>query len=269
MSIRVYSGPHASDRRARGRLVRAVPIALAAATVLAQIIWVLADDRFLWTHIVVTTFFLASLSHAAVHRGWSWTAAFAAITLIFGYGIEWLGTTTGLPFGEYEYASTIAGRDVLSLGAVPVIVPMAWTMMAYPSLLVAIRLAGKRSRSMVALIGALALTAWDFFLDPQMVAEGWWTWTDPSLHLPGLPDIPLQNFLGWLLGTALLMILLSWLPRRRADSRVPFVLYLWTWLGGIIMNAFWLDRPSVAAWGGIAMGLIAVPLVWRVLNSND
>jgi hypothetical protein len=35
------------------------------------------------------------------------------------------------------------------------------------------------------------------------------------------------------------------------------------------MNAFWLDRPSVAAWGGIAMGLIAVPLVWRVLNSND
>jgi uncharacterized membrane protein len=269
MSIRVYSGPHASDRRARGRLTRLIPVSLAAATVVSQIIWVLAEDRFLWTHVVVATFFAASVSHAAIHRGWKWTTAFSAITLAFGYGIEWLGTTTGLPFGDYEYASTVAGREVVMLGAVPLIVPMAWTMMAYPSLVLALRLAGRRPRSMVALVGALALTAWDFFLDPQMVAEGWWTWTDPSLHLPGLPQIPLQNFLGWLLSTAVLMILLSWLPRRRADSTVPVLLYLWTWLGGIIMNAFWLDRPFVAVWGGVAMGLLAAPLLWRIINSRD
>ena len=43
---------------------------------------------------------------------------------------------TGLPFGDYSYAGTL-GPELLD---VPLVVPLAWTMMAYPVLLAARRL---------------------------------------------------------------------------------------------------------------------------------
>ena len=83
----------------------------------------------------------------------------------------------------------------------PVVVPLAWTMMAYPVLLAARRL----TRRWVVLVGAFGLAAWDVCLDPQMVGDGHWTWADPTPALPGVPGIPLTNYAGWLLAGGLLM----------------------------------------------------------------
>lgn len=268
MSIRVYHGPHAPERRRRAGILRAIPIVFAVLTITAQITWVLTDNRFLWTHIVVGLFFLATASHALVHRGLTWTSMYIAITLLFGYFIELLGTSTGYPFGDYDYARQVAGNSVPAIAGVPLIVPFAWSMMAYPALIVAARLVWRHGRAAVALVGAIALTAWDLFLDPQMVNEGLWTWNDTSFALPGIPEIPAQNYLGWLLSTALLMIMLSWLPPRRADNSLPIVMYLWMWLGGIIMNLFWLDRIGVALWGGLAMGAVIIPVLWRIATNR-
>lgn len=267
MSIRVYQGPHA--RRDHRRAILAIPVAFASATVALQILWVLADDRYWWTYAVVGCFFLATASHAWIHRGRTWAAGYLAITLIFGWVIEFIGTTTGWPFSEYEYASSIGGRDVILFGGVPLIVPFAWAMMAYPSLVAAQRVAGHSGRAMTIVVGAIALSAWDLFLDPQMVGEGWWTWADArSLHLLGVEEIPVQNYVGWLLSTAVLMSLLVLLPRRRASNALPLVMYTWMWLGGIIMNLFWLDEPWVALWGGLAMGSIVAAMTWRIALSR-
>ena len=53
-----------------------------------------------------------------------------------GLAAEAVGVRTGLPFGDYSYAGTL-GPEVLD---VPLVVPLAWTMMAYPVLLAARRL---------------------------------------------------------------------------------------------------------------------------------
>jgi putative membrane protein len=54
-------------------------------------------------------------------------------------------------------------------------------------------------------------------------------------------------------------------PERASDSDlVPVGLYLWTWAGGIIANVFFLGRPAVGIIGGMAMGLVAVPLAMRL-----
>ena len=55
---------------------------------------------------------------------------------------------------------------------VPLVVLFAWTMMAYPALIAARRIA----RGWVFLYGGAILMGWDLFLDPQMVAAGRWTW---------------------------------------------------------------------------------------------
>ena len=232
-----------------------VPGALAAATVLLQIAYPLVDGdpRDVLTVVTVVAFFLASTTHALVHRGPAWTAVFVLVTTGTGLVAEAVGTATGFPFGAYTYADSLGWK----LLGVPVVIPLAWAMMAYPCLLVGQRLS--RSRVGAALIGGWALAAWDLFLDPQMVEAGHWRWTDVSYALPGAPDIPGSNHLGWL-GVALLMLaVLQLLPRREADDRVPAALFLWTYASSVLANAVFFDRPVTAVVGGIGMGLVAVP----------
>ncbi|MEI2621223.1 MAG: carotenoid biosynthesis protein [Candidatus Nanopelagicales bacterium] len=169
------------------------------------------------------------------------------------FGIELLGHTTDIPFGAYHYTDELQPH----LLGVPVIVPLAWLMMAYPSLV----LARSLTTRWVVPLAAVGLTTWDLFLDPQMVGEGYWVWETKTPALPGIPGIPLQNYAGWLAGTLLLMWLLNRLPRRDVDLGVPLLLYGWMWIGGIVANAVFLDRPAVAVIGGLGMAVLGVPSV--------
>jgi uncharacterized membrane protein len=239
-----------------------LPVGLAAAAVLLQVAYPLLSgagrDRL--TVVTVGVFASASLSHAAVHRGVRWTAAYLAITAGTGLLAEALGTATGVPFGQYEYAGSLGAK----LLGVPVVVPLAWAMFAYPCLLVGQRLA--RGRLGATVVGAWALASWDLFLDPQMVEAGHWRWTDVRVALPTAPDIPVSNYLGWLLVAAGMIGALQLLPRRAADDRVPAALFLWTYASSVLAFAVFFGRPGVALVGGVAMGLVAVPYT-RALRS--
>jgi putative membrane protein len=45
------------------------------------------------------------------------------------------------------------------------------------------------------------------------------------------------------------------------------VLYLWTYLSSVVGHAIFLDRPATALWGGIVMGLVALPLGVRLART--
>ena len=231
------------------------PEALAAVTVLLQVAYplVAGSARDVLTVVTVLTFFAASTSHALVHRGAAWTARFVLVTAGTGLLAEAVGTATGFPFGDYGYAGSL-GVEVLG---VPAVIPLAWSMMAYPCLLVGQRLC--RRPLAAALVGGFALASWDLFLDPQMVEAGHWRWTQVSHALPGAPDIPGSNYLGWLLVAVLILGVLQLLPRRAADDRQPAVLFLWTYGSSVLANAVFFDRPVTALVGGLGMGLVAVP----------
>jgi uncharacterized membrane protein len=107
-------------------------------------------------------------------------------------------------------------------------------------------------------LGAVALTAWDVFLDPQMVDEGYWTWQG------GGPwrDVPLSNYAGWLLASAVVMVVLDRLLPRPGDDPALLVLYTW-WavLSTLGFLAFFGDAV-VALVGGLCMLPLAA-LAWR------
>lgn len=243
--------------------VAVAPGLLAALTVLAQIAYplVAGESLRLLTIGTVVLFFLASLTHAVVRRGPRCAVALVVVAGGGGLVAEAVGVRTGVPFGRYSYAGNL-GPEILD---VPVVVPMAWAMMAYPALVVARRLAP----GAVPLVAGVALASWDVFLDPQMVAAGHWRWSDPSPALPGVPGIPLSNYAGWLLvATVMMLVLDRAVPRddRRVDDRVPVALYLWTYASSVLGNLAFFGRPSVALVGGVVMGTVAVPLavsVWR------
>jgi putative membrane protein len=245
-------------------------LGLAALTVGLQILWPLTRPplRDAITVTTVLTFAAMSVLHAARTRGPRAALALLAVAGGVGLAAEAVGVATGLPFGDYAYADRLGPK----LLGVPVIVPLAWVMMAWPALLVARALVGPRSAA-VPLVAAGVLASWDLFLDPQMVDEGHWTWTPPFTALPGVPDIPAQNYLGWLIVALVIQVgLHATVPDRDPDpprpwtrDRVPLAMYLWTWASGILANAAFWGRPSVALVGGVAMGLFAVPLTirWR------
>ncbi len=238
-----------------------VALGLAVAAVLVQVTYPLLAGAALRGATVasVVLFCAAALGHAAATRG-----ARAAVTVLAvcggtGLAAEAVGVATGVPFGQYAYTGSL-GVQVLG---VPLLVPLAWTMMAWPALVAARTLVPGWAAVPVA---AWALAAWDLYLDPQMVAAGHWTWAFPEPGLPGVEGIPLTNFAGWL-AVALLMqaALAAAVPRREpAGHAVPAVLLGWTWLGSAVANAAFFGRPEVAAWGSVAMGAVVGPYLLRL-----
>ncbi|PWV70081.1 uncharacterized protein DUF422 [Nocardia neocaledoniensis] len=114
----------------------------------------------------------------------------------------------------------------------------------------------------------LGAVGWDLFLDPQMVADGQWTWRVTDAGLPGIPQIPYTNYLGWALVATLMAVLLAVLDRRLPPARddsvaVPVAVFAWTWLGSTLAHAVFLGLPAAAAWGFAGLGLLGIPLLAR------
>ncbi len=265
MSVRVYSGPHADRRRGPSSFVRILPWAFAGATIAAQIAYPLVEglDRRNLTVLIVGLFFLASITHALVWRGPAWATGFVVVTVGGGLLVEAVGVSSGWPFGDYIYGDLAA-----QVAGVPWVIPLAWSMMAYPALIAARALC--TGIVSTPLVGALALASWDLFLDPMMTGEGYWRFTtEGATSLPHLDGVPLSNFAGWLLVSFVMMLVLDRLPRSFAPDAQPALLYLWTYVSSVVANLVFLDRPWVALYGGVAMGAVAVPYAWVLWVGRD
>jgi uncharacterized membrane protein len=242
-------------------VIRRWPWLLLAALVLLQIGYPLTDGtvraRLVMATVVVG--FVLSVGHAAATRGPRVAALLVVVTCLGGLGTEALGVATGLPFGPYDYGDALGPK----VAGVPWVIPLAWTWMAWPAWLAAGVPA--RARPVRALVAGVGLAAWDLFLDPQMVAERYWVWSGSFTGLPGVPDVPVRNYLGWLLVAVVMMALLSTVDGA-GDDRPMHALYLWTYCSSVLAHALFLGLPWSALWGGLGMGLVAVPLgvrLWR------
>ncbi len=240
--------------------------ALAAATVLAQITYPLVSGRLrdALTVATVVLFAGAVVAAAALAHGRAVALRLLVTCCAVGFGAEAVGVATGVPFGSYAYTTTLGPR----LAGVPLVIPLAWTMMAYPALVV-----GRRIGAPV-LSGALALATWDVFLDPQMVRAGHWHFSGGNG--PRLNGIPVVNHLGWFAVAVVLLALLGRVVPRvlsqvgspvesPAADAVPLALYGWTYASSLLANLAFFGRPAVALAGGVAMG---VPVVLLVVGSR-
>lgn len=260
MSLRTYTGPTPSV--APSVVLVGLGWLLAVATIALQIAFPLAPDEAAQQDlaaITVVVFFLASVVHATTYHRSRGFFVVAVVVPVLGWVAERFGSSTGYPFGDYVYTDAL-GPQLLD---VPVVVPLAWAMMAYPTY-VAASVVVTRGRWLVPVVAAWSLMAWDFFLDPMMVELGAWRWNTTEPDLPGIAGIPLTNYAGWFaVGLVISTVLLA-LPARRASVAQPATLYVWVYASSVLAAAAFFDRPGSAAVGGVAMGLVAVPFVWRL-----
>src|SRR4029453_18971441 len=89
-----------------------------------------------------------SVTHAALSRGTRAGLGLLLLVAVTAVAFEAVGLATGVPYGRYTYADTL-GPTLLG---VPLLVPLAWLMMAWPSWVLAERLARPVRRERRALV---------------------------------------------------------------------------------------------------------------------
>lgn len=192
---------------------------------------------------------LFSVWHASYTLGVRLTVAFFTITAATSWVFEEVGVATGLVFGHYHYTDALGPW----LGSVPVLIPLAWFMMIYPSyvaanLIVDGRVVGTPGSGGhlvgLALLGALVMTAWDLLADPILSGPTIraWVWEQGGPYY----GVPLQNYLGWVATTFVVFLLYRaverrWRPRPAgplsgAAGGMPVGAYLSDRLGGSRRN---------------------------------
>jgi len=146
-------------------------------------------------------FVLFAVLHCAQCEGWQRTSLFFVTAAFVSYLLEEIGVRTGLVYGPYHYSDLLGPK----LGHVPILIPLAWFMMIYPSWVTArALLRGVDTRpalgiAALALVAAMVMTAWDTVMDPGMAAAGNWVWEQGGAYF----GVPLRNYAGWLLTTFL------------------------------------------------------------------
>jgi uncharacterized membrane protein len=210
--------------------------------------WITGNDG-LTAGIVLSVLVQAALAIVFLNQaaGWRRTAVIVGTVAVVAWASEALGSKTGIPFGAYHYTARLQPQVL----GVPLLIPLAWLMMLPPAWAVAQRITGRATGLAFILVSAFAFTAWDLFLDPQMVHWGLWAWDQPGHYF----GIPLVNFAGWMLVSALVTLV----ARPPAlPTRPLLVVYTLTWLietVGLIL--FWgLFGPAAA--GFLGMGLFVL-----------
>lgn len=217
--------------------------------------WVFGDDVLV---LVVSVSVLCQLAAvlAVLHSVWGLErmAVTAGGVALLGWAVEFIGSSTGFPFGSYDYTSVLQPQ----IAKVPLLIPLAWLMMLPCAWAVTTVLIGKqRSPLLFAFVSALVFTAWDLFLDPQMVAWGFWVWEEPS----GYFGIPWVNFLGWILCSFTITLLAR---PGHLTARPLLLIYGITWaLESIGLVVFW-GLPGPAAVGFLVMGSVVMLTVYKL-----
>jgi uncharacterized membrane protein len=189
-----------------------------------------------------------------LRTGLRWIPAFVAVYVI-SLGSELMGTTYGIPFGEYRYTPLLGA---MWLDRVPVTIPLSWFSMALPAFVIA---GVRTSGAWRIVLGSFLLLAWDLSLDPAMShATPYWLWGETGAYY----GMPLLNLAGWYVTGIALMAALAGLGAGRWAARIPlrwWVLYyaanLLLPLGMVVAAGLW---GAVLA-SGLALAAAAVVLL--------
>ena len=165
-------------------------------------------------------------------------AALSLLTLsAFGFAVETIGVTTGLPYGEFFYGDSLGPK---ALGLVPYLLPISYLPLVIGAVAATWSYGLEMSNRLLNIFrSALLLTLMDGVLDPGAVSLGFWVWPEGGAYY----GVPFSNYAGWLLSGTLAAALLLAVGRWR-ETPLP----------GLLDSA----TVAVAFWTGVTLfaGLI-------------
>ena len=217
------------------------------------VLWTVGD-AFLPNAVTLTTGLQAAAVVVVLGKAWGWrrTVVTMITIAVLGWLVEYVGSTTGIPFGVYGYTARLQPQ----VAGVPLLIPVAWFILMPCAWTVAGSIAGQR-RWLFVLLSVAAFVAWDLFLDPQMVTWDFWRWS----QVGGYFGIPWSNYVGW--GLAALVMTLVVRPSDKVLLPL-LVVYGLTWFFEAFGLLFFWGLVGPALVGGIVMGGFLVAAVWKM-----
>ncbi|MGA3056438.1 MAG: carotenoid biosynthesis protein [Candidatus Limnocylindrales bacterium] len=217
---------------------------------------------------------MCSLTHAWYSLGGRHTLAFFSLSAAISWVFEQVGVATGLVFGAYHYTDYLGAK----LGDVPLLIPLAWFMMIYPSYVIANLAIERRATGTpqgvarlirLAAVSALVMTAWDLVIDPILSGPSVraWIWEAGGPYF----GIPIQNYAGWLLTTFTVYLAYRALEQRFAPVPLGPVtdsvaaLAVATYAAMLASDLLSGVAPAgLAAIGPVVMGVPLAVAAWRL-----
>ena len=211
---------------------------------------------------------IAAFSLGVYVLGLRKTTLFFVLAYLVSAASELVGTSTGWPFGNYEYTSFLGYRLV---DHVPYTIPLSWFYMGMTSYFLArlcIWLVGHRLSQTGREVSTIVLSAWfvvvwDLVLDPAMAHDDlvirFWEWNVDGAYF----GMPIQNYLGWAFTAILFTSLgrLSW-NGGMIPSRIPAMLPVLLYASNIFFAAGL--SLSVGLWFPIVLCLALVLLPFGI-----
>ena len=169
----------------------------------------------LWIAFAATVVYL----HTAAAEGLRTARRWAGMILLASTAAEWIGASTGFPFGPYRYTRNFGW---LIGGVVPVAIPLAWLVILLCGRVLVLRLRPAASRLELALgVGLVALVT---DLNLEFVAwkvRAYWIWYPGwTGKIPAWP--PVQNYLTWFVLSFLITLALPPNYDLRPQHPTPF-----------------------------------------------
>jgi len=143
--------------------------------------------------------------------------ALAGIGLLMSYTyfIEYVGVSTGWPYGEFVYGVSLGPM----ISGIPAALPVFFLPIVLNTYLLSLLLLGERSTSRLVRLAIVipAVVAMDVVLDPAAVSLGFWSYEGGGLFY----DVPLSNYAGWVLSaTVAVGVLDLTFDRKLLESRL-------------------------------------------------
>jgi uncharacterized membrane protein len=199
---------------------------------------------------------LAMTLHAYYSFGLRYATTYLLTTLLFALLIEQIGLSTGWPFGNHIFDSSLG----VKIYDVPLAIPFLWVMLAHPTLVAARRV----TQHWAFIYGGAIMMTWRLFLDQQMTVAHQIKWSFTGGHVPFENQLPISLPAGLLFAGMLLVAILHLaLPKERRKQGAEFVaidiFLFWTLLSGVVNNIFFFNRPQIAFFAGAVYIFILAP----------
>jgi len=218
----------------------------------------------------VFAFFAAYLLAAVPHLGWRKVGLFTVAGYLIAFTSEWVSINTGFPYGWYYYIDRTSARE-LWIAGVPFFDSLSYVFLCYCSYSLAIftlsplqwknrDLVPLETRSIrrsfaVLFLGSLYQAYLDIIIDPVSLQGSRWFlgqiygYREAGYHF----GVPLTNYLGWWLVSALMILALQQIDRRVPDPLRPdqrMTIPCKSLLGPVLYLSVLVFNLSVAKWIG-------------------
>jgi uncharacterized membrane protein len=133
---------------------------------------------------------------------------FLIIAATISFIWEFIGVTTGIPFGQYVYTSALGPQ----LGPVPLFIPLIWCALGYFCM----------EASDYYIMASALMVSLDLSFDPVFSnALGLWTWLGPTQYF----GVPLSNFFGWFVASLTFFAVFFFTSKRQTRSSMYAIVF--------------------------------------------